>query len=191
MLVLILGLLLFFGAHSVAIVAPYWRDRMVLLMGAPQWKGMYAMISLAGFLAIIWGYGLARHSPVSLYVPPAWLRYGTFVLMLPVFPLALAAYLPGKIKTTTRHPLLAAIKLWATAHLLSNGTLPAVLLFGSFLAWAIADRIALKKRRNQPPIEALAAASRNDAIALVGGVALYVLFVWRLHVWLIGVQPLL
>jgi uncharacterized membrane protein len=190
MLVLIAGLVLFFGAHSIAIIAPYWRDRMALLMGTPQWKGLYAVISVAGFLAIIWGYGLARQSPVSLYAPPPWLRYATFVLMLPVFPLAFAAYLPGKIKATIRHPLLAAIKLWATAHLLSNGTLPAVLLFGSFFAWAIADRIALK-RRKQAPVHALPAAAFNDAIALVGGVALYVLFVWRLHVWLIGVQPLL
>jgi uncharacterized membrane protein len=190
MLVLIAGLVLFLGAHSVSMIAPYWRDRMVLLIGAPQWKSVYAVISAVGFLAIIWGYGLARQSPASLYTPPSWLRYATFVLMLPVFPFALAAYLPGKIKTTIRHPLLAATKFWATAHLLSNGTLPAVLLFGSFLAWAIADRIVLK-RRMQAPIPALPAAAFNDAIALVGGVALYVLFVWRLHLRLIGVQPLL
>ncbi|HSY08721.1 MAG TPA: NnrU family protein [Steroidobacteraceae bacterium] len=190
MLVLIAGLVLFFGAHSVAIIAPYWRDRMALLVGAPQWKGLYAVISIAGFAAIIWGYGLARQSPVTLYMPPPWLRYATFVLMLPVFPLALAAYLPGKIKTATRHPLLAATKLWATGHLLSNGTLAAVLLFGAFLVWAIADRISLK-HRVQAPIQTLPAAAFNDAIALVGGLALYVLFVWRLHLWVIGVQPLL
>jgi uncharacterized membrane protein len=189
MLILIAGLVLFLGAHSVSIIAPYWRDRMALLMGAAQWKGLYALVSIAGFMAILWGYGIARHSPVSLYTPPTLFRYATFVLMLPVFPLALAAYFPGKIKNAIRHPLLAATKLWATAHLLSNGTLPAVLLFGSFLAWAIADRIALK-RRVQAPIQTLPAAAFNDAVVVIAGSVLYALFVWRLHLWLIGVQPL-
>jgi uncharacterized membrane protein len=189
MLVLIAGLVLFLGAHCVSFIAPHWRDRMVLLVGAPQWKGLYALIASVGFVAIIWGYGAARHSPVTLYVPPFWLHYATFILMLPVFPLALAAYLPGKIKTAARHPLLAATKCWATAHLLSNGTLAAVLLFGSFLAWAIIDRISLKNRV-QAPIQTLPASAFNDAIAVIGGLALYVLFVWRLHLWLIGVQPL-
>src|ERR1700683_1003726 len=101
MLILIAGLLLFLGAHSVAIVAPYWRDRMALLMGQIQWKGLYAVISLVGFVAIIWGYSHARATPIILYTPPAWLRYVSVVLMAPVFPLALAAYLPGKIKTAT------------------------------------------------------------------------------------------
>jgi uncharacterized membrane protein len=188
MLILIAGLVLFLGAHSVVIVAPHWRDRMVLLVGALQWKGLHAVISIAGFVAIIWGYALARQSPAILYVPPIWLRYATFVLMVPVFPLALAAYLPGRIKTAARHPLLAATKLWATAHLLSNGSVAAVLLFGSFLAWAVVDRISLK-RRVQAPIPALSASAFNDGIALVGGLVLYVLFVWRLHLWLIGVQP--
>lgn len=189
MLVLIVGLLLFFGPHSVAIVAPHWRERMGLLMGPLQWKGLYALISAAGFVAMIWGYGLASRSAVILYMPPMWLRYATFVLMLPVFPLALAAYLPGRIRTATRHPLLAATKFWACAHLLSNGSAAAVLLFGSFLAWAIADRIALK-RRPQGPIQTLPASVYNDVIAVAGGLALYVLFVWRLHLWIIGVQPL-
>lgn len=188
MLILIVGLLLFFGPHAVSIVAPYWRDRMVLLMGKLQWKGLYAVVSIAGFVAIIWGYGLCRQSPTILYTPPYWLRYVTFVLMVPVFPLALAAYLPGRIKTATRHPLLAATKFWAAAHLLSNGALAAVLVFASFLAWAIVARISLK-RRVQAPIRTLPASSFNDAIAVIGGLALYVLFVWRLHAWLFGVQP--
>jgi uncharacterized membrane protein len=127
---------------------------------------------------------------VILYAPPYWLRYVTFFLMLPVFPLALAAYLPGEIKTATRHPLLAATKFWATAHLLSNGSLAAVVLFGSFLAWAVVDRISLK-RRVQAPIQTLPASPFNDAIAIIGGLALYIVFVWRLHLWLIGVRPFL
>jgi uncharacterized membrane protein len=187
--VLIIGLALFLGAHSVSIIAPHWRERMVLLMGPLQWKGLYAVISAVGFAAIIWGYASARHSTVTLYTPPLWLHYATFLLMLPVFPLALAAYLPGKIKTAMRHPLLAATKFWATAHLLSNGELAAVLLFGGFLIWAVVNRISLK-RRVQEPIQTLPASAFNDAIAIVGGLALYALFVWRLHLWLIGVQPI-
>jgi uncharacterized membrane protein len=188
MLVLIAGLALFFAAHSVSIAAPFWRDRMVLLVGALQWKGLYALIAIGGFAALVWGYSLARHSPISVYAPPFWLRSATFVLMLPVFPLALAAYLPGKIKTATRHPLLAATQLWATAHLLSNGSLAAVFLFGSFLAWALADWISLQ-RRVPAPMHTLPASRFNDTIAVGGGLALYILFVWRLHLWLIGVQP--
>lgn len=189
MLVLVTGLVLFFAAHSVAIVAPFWRDRVVLLVGALQWKGLYALIAVTGFVALVWGYGLARQTPIVVYTPPHWLRYITFVLMLPVFPLALAAYLPGKIKSATRHPLLAATKFWATAHLLSNGTLAAVLLFGSFLAWAMADRISLRGRRAAPPLQTLPASRFNDAIAVAGGLVLYGVFVWRLHLWLMGVQP--
>jgi uncharacterized membrane protein len=188
MLVLIVGLVLFLGAHSVSIVAPHWRERMALLMGPLQWKGLYALISALGFAAIIWGYSSARHSPVTLYSPPLWLHHATFILMLPVFPLVLAAYLPGKIKTAMPHPLLAATKFWATAHLLANGSLAAVLLFGGFLVWAIVDRISLK-RRTQSPIQTLPPSAFNDIAAIVGGLALYALFVWRLHLWLIGVQP--
>jgi uncharacterized membrane protein len=190
MLMLIAGLALFFAAHCVSIVAPFWRDRMLLLVGPAQWKALYALVAIVGFAGIIWGYSLASQKPITVYAPPLWLRYATFVLMLPVFPLALAAYLPGKIKTATRHPLLAAAKLWATAHLLSNGTLAAVFLFGSFLAWAVADRISLQ-RRLPAPIQTLPASRFNDAIAVCGGIALYILFVWRLHLWLIGVQPVL
>jgi uncharacterized membrane protein len=188
MLVLIAGLALFFAAHSVAIVAPFWRDRMVLLVGQLQWKGLYALTASVGFVALICGYGLARRAPSIVYVPPLWLHYATFVLMLPVFPLALAAYLPGRIQRATRHPLLAATALWATAHLLATGTLAALLLFGSFLAWASVDQISLR-RRHAVPIQALPVSRFNDAIAIAGGIALYFVFVWRLHAWLIGVQP--
>jgi len=189
MLILIAGLLLFFGAHSVSIVAPFWRVRMALLMGPLEWKGLYALIASAGFVGIVWGYGITRHAPIVLYSPPFWLRYVTFLLMVPVFPLAIAAYLPGRIRTWARQPLLAATKFWATAHLLCNGTLAAVLLFGSFLAWAVVDRISLKQRIKAPSYT-LPASRFNDAIAVSVGLLLYVLFVWRLHLWLIGVQPL-
>ena len=186
MIILLLGLVLFLGAHSVSIINEPWRNRMVSKMGEVPWKGVYSLISIIGFVLIIWGYGLARADSVVLYSPPVWLRHVTMLLLLPVFPLLLAAYLPGRIKTTTKHPMLAATKLWAFAHLLANGTLADVLLFGAFLAWAVVDRISLK-RRKQRPLPAAPASKANDIIAVVVGLALYAAFIVWLHGWLIGV----
>jgi uncharacterized membrane protein len=189
MLYLIIGLGLFFGLHSVSIIAPAWRDRMFAKVGEGPWKGLYSLLSIVGFVLMIYGYGLARRDLVILYSTPVWVRYITAVLMLPVFPLLLAAYLPGRIKAVTKHPMLAATKFWALAHLLVNGALGDVLLFGSFLVWAVADRISLK-RRPAREIRAAPAAGYNDMIAVVLGLVLYALFVQWLHIWLFGVSPL-
>jgi uncharacterized membrane protein len=186
---LIIGLALFFGSHSIAIVAPTWRDRIAARLGEGPWKGLYSLISIGGFVLLLWGYGQTRHDPVILYTSPSWLRYVTAILMLPVFPLLLAAYLPGRIKTAMKHPMLAATKFWAFAHLLVNGALGDVLLFGSFLAWAVADRISLK-RRAQRPIQTAPPSKFNDAIAVVAGLILYIVFIMWLHVRWIGVSPL-
>jgi uncharacterized membrane protein len=188
MTMLIIGLLLFFAAHSVSIVAEPWRNAMVAKLGRLGWQAIYSLVSIAGFLLIIKGYGAARLDPVVLYLPPAWLAHLTALLMLFVFPLALAAYLPGRIKAKAKHPLLAATKIWAFAHLLVNGMLADVLLFGSFLVWAVADRISMK-RRTPRPVPSLPASKINDAIAVVGGLALYALFVlWAHQAWF-GVKP--
>lgn len=183
---LILGLVLFLGIHSVAIVAPGWRDAQLARMGEGPWKGIYSLISIAGFVLLVVGYGIARQSPVVLYQPPVWTRHLAMLLMLPVFPLLFAVYLPGRIKAAARHPLLAATKVWALAHLVANGTLADVLLFGGFLAWAVADRVSLKRR---PARATPAAPARplNDVIAVVGGLAVYAVFVMGAHAWLIGV----
>jgi uncharacterized membrane protein len=125
---------------------------------------------------------------VVLYSPPGWLRYITFLLMLPVFPLLIAAYLPGRIKTAMKHPLLNAVKFWALAHLLSNGMLADVLLFGGFLVWAGVDRISLKRRVQAVP--SAPAGRFNDLIAVVAGLALYILFIGWAHLRLFGVSPL-
>jgi len=186
--VLIAGLILFFATHSVSIVNSSWRDRLAARIGEGPWKGVYSLVAIAGFVLIVWGYGLARQDPTILYIPPVWLRHVALLLLVFVFPLLLAAYLPGRIKTVTKHPMLVATKLWAFAHLLANGTLADVLLFGSFLAWAVADRISMK-HREQRPIPGAPPSKWNDAIAVVVGLALYVAFVLRLHVWLFGVSP--
>jgi len=185
---LVVGLLLFFGVHSVAILAPRWRATMVARLGEGPWKGLYALLSAVGFVLLVIGYSHARAAASVLYVPPHALRYLSFILLLPVFPLLLAAYLPGTIQRRSRHPMLAAVKLWATAHLLAIGTLPDVLLFGSFLAWAIVDRLSVKDRAPKPP--RAIPARHGDLIAIVIGLALYVLFLLKLHALLIGVAPL-
>ena len=185
MALLIIGLLVFLGSHSVAIVAPEWRDRMVAQMGL-AWRGIYSIISLIGFVLIIRGFAAARLTPEVLYVPPSWMRHVTMTLMLPVFPLLLATYLPGRIKTTMKHPMLVAIKLWAVAHLLSNGMLADVLLFGGFLFWAVIDRISLK-RRPVRVIPTLPAAGYNDWLAVIGGLAIYVVTLLWTHAKLIGI----
>lgn len=183
---LIAGLVLFLGVHSIAIVAHGWRERMAGRMGEAAWKGLYAVVALIGLVLIVRGYGAARLDPTWLYFPPGWLRHLGMLLLVPVFPLLLAAYLPGRIRTTLKHPLLVAVKAWALAHLLMNGTVADVLLFGGLLAWAVAERISLK-RRSPRPLPALPAGGWNDAVAVAGGLALYVAFVLWLHVWLIGV----
>jgi uncharacterized membrane protein len=184
--VLLLGLVLFFGVHSISIVNDPWRDRMAARLGEWRWQGVYALVSVAGLALIVWGYGLARHDPVVLYTPPSWLHTVAMVLLVPVFPLLLAAYLPGRIQTAAQHPMLAATKLWAAAHLLANGTLADVLLFGVFLVWAVVDRISMK-RRTQRPVPGIPPSPANDVIAVVGGLALYAAFVLWLHGLLIGV----
>jgi len=189
MLMLVIGLVLFLGIHSISIVAPDWRNAQVTQRGDKAWKGIYAVISIAGFVLLVYGYGLARHSPLVLYNPPSWMRHVTLLLMIPVFPLLIAAYAPGRIKAATKHPMLVATKLWAFSHLLANGTLADVLLFGGFLAWAVADRISLKKRPARP-IPGAPAGPMNDVIAVVVGLAIYALFVFKAHLWLIGVSPL-
>ena len=192
MVLLILGLVLFLGIHSVSIVSADGRNRLVQRMGEGPWKGLYSLVSLAGFVLIVIGYGAAREAPVVLYTLPNGFRHFAAVLMLPVFVLLLATYLPGRIQRAAKHPMLLAVKLWALAHLLANGTLADVLLFGGFLAWAVVDRISVKKRAAAGQLRAgpvLPGSKANDAIALVGGLGIYVLFVVWAHAFLIGVRP--
>ena len=189
MLVLVLGLVLFLGMHSVLIVNPGIRARVVASKGEGAWMGSYTAVSIVGLVLTIWGYGLARHNPTLLYVPPAGLRHLALLLMLPVFPLLIATYFPGRIKAAVRHPMLIAVLLWAAAHLMANGMLADLVLFGSFLVWAALD-LASMRRRTAKPVPALKARGANDIIAVVGGLLVYGLFIGGLHRWLIGVAPI-
>lgn len=188
MTLFIVGLLLFLGIHSLAIFAPSLRRQAIDRLGEGRFKGLYSVVSFAGFALLIWGYGWARTTTPVLYDPPTGLRHLALLLMLPVFPLLLAAYLPGRIKAAVKHPMLTAIKTWGLAHLLSNGTLADVLLFGGFLAWAVADRISIK-RRGAHPVEATGPLT-NDLIAVGVGLGLYAAFIFGLHQWLFGVAPI-
>ncbi len=196
MAMLLLGLVLFLGIHSVSIVAPRARNAWVVRIGEMPWKGLYALVSLAGLALIIWGYGLARETPVFVYTLPAGFRHLAALLMLPVFVLLFAAYLPGRIQTAARHPMLLAVKLWALAHLLgqsvTGGTLADLLLFGGFLLWAVADRVSIKRRAAAGLLRSLPLGPprlANDLIALAGGLLVYALTAFWLHALLFGVRP--
>lgn len=189
MAILVIGLTLFIAMHSISIINHNWRNQMIGKMGVMPWQGIYSLLSIAGFVMIVYGFGLARMHPVVLYTTPNWLHHVTMALMIPAFPMLVAAYIPGRIKTTLKHPMLAATKLWAFAHLLSNGTLADVLLFGAFLAWAVIERISLKHRTSDAAPVA-SPGKLNDTLVIVIGLALYVAFVLGVHKWLIGVPIL-
>jgi uncharacterized membrane protein len=176
----------FLGIHSISIVAPAWRDSMAERFGALKWKRVYSIASLAAFVLLVHGCSAARDSPVVLYQPTSWMRHLSLLLMLPAFPLLMSAYLPGRITAAVKHPMLAATQAWALAHLLANGMLGDVLLFGGFLTWAVADRISVEKRP-QRVIQRAPPGRFNDAIAVIGGLGLYALFIVAAHGWLFGV----
>ncbi|MBK7973948.1 MAG: NnrU family protein [Deltaproteobacteria bacterium] len=188
MTLLVLGLVIFLGVHSIAIVASPLRDSLARRLGELPWKGLYAAVAIVGFVLMVRGYAAARLAPHPLWAPPVATRHVAALLMLPVFPLLLAAYLPGRIQRATRHPMLAGTMLFALAHLLANGTLADLALFGGVGAWAVVDRISVARR---PPRKIPSAPPRplNDVIAVAGGLALYVAFVAGLHARLIGVSP--
>jgi len=188
MVTFLTGLLIFLGTHSISIVNDQWRNRMAAKLGEIQWKGIYSLVSIVGFFMIIKGYGLARYDSAVLYTPPVWLQHISLILLLPVFPLLVAAYLPGHIKSAAKHPMLLAVKLWAVSHLLANGTVISVILFCSILAWAVIDRISLK-HRNQRSIPKAPVTKYNDILVLVIGIGLYIVFILWLHALLIGISP--
>jgi uncharacterized membrane protein len=191
MIWLIVGLVLFLGVHSVRIVAPEFRQSQIEARGLNAWKGMYTAVSILGFLVLVWGYGQARLDPVVFWVAPAWMSHVVLLLMLFAMIFLVASQVPaGKIKAAVKHPMLLAVKIWALAHLLVNGDLASLLLFGGFLAWAVVDRISEKKRLQAGlTSNPVAGSVKWDIIAVVGGLVLYVLFVIWLHRWLIGVPP--
>lgn len=189
MAVLIVGLVIFLGVHSLRAIAPAWRDAAIRKLGEGAYKGIYALMALFGLALVVWGFSTASGQGGFLYVPPAGLRHLTEALMLPALVLAVASALPpGHVRRVVRHPLLIATILWSLAHLVVNGEVAAVVLFGGFLAWAVLDLLAQSRR---PATVLPRPAVLYDAIAVVAGAALYGALVWRLHLWAFGVSPLL
>ncbi|MEI2735066.1 MAG: NnrU family protein [Rhodoblastus sp.] len=189
MTVLILGLLIFIGVHLVPTSAPA-RAGLVAKLGENQYKIAFSVASFVGFALIVWGFGLARHAGanVQLWTPPTWTKHIAFALMWPAFVLLVAAYVPSHIRDKAKHPMLAAIKIWALAHLLANGDLAGVLLFAGFLAWAVYDRISVKKRAALGPLGTRHGGVAQDVIVVVvGTVAYFAMLLWG-HPLLIGVR---
>lgn len=191
MALLIAGLLLFLGMHFTGIVADGWRQAMVKKLGPGRWKLLYAVISLVGLVLIVIGYGEARTNPVFLWAAPVWTRHLAMPLTLIAFVLLAATYVPkNRIKAKLGHPMLAAVKIWAFAHLLANGTLADVLLFGSFLIWAIAGFAVLRRRDRVNGVASTPGTLKGDAVTLAAGVIAWLIFAMFLHTALIGVSPL-
>ena len=187
---MITGLFLFLGVHSIRIVANDWRNRQIAQRGENLWKGLYSIIAIIGFVLIINGYTETRLTPQVIWLPPQWLKHMMAILLLPTFVLLAAAYIPGtKIKSASGHPMAASVKLWATAHLLANGTLADIILFGSFMVWAIFDYRASRRRDRQAGTRYPVAGIGRDLTAAAIGVILWLAFVVYLHEWLIGVKP--
>ena len=190
MTLLIAGLLVFLGAHSLRIVADPWRARQIARLGPGPWKGLYSLVSLVGFALIVWGYGIARGAPVVVWTPPTWTRHLAALLTLPAFVLLAAAKVPGnQIKAAVGHPMIVGVKVWAFAHLLSNGNLADVVLFGAFLAWAIVDFIAARRRDRVAGTRAAPGSAARSLVAAVAGLVAWGVFAFVLHGPLIGVRP--
>jgi uncharacterized membrane protein len=190
MTALILGLLLFLGTHSLRVFADDWRARQIARLGEGTWKGLYSVAAALGFVLIVWGYGMARAEPVWLWSPPVWMRHVTALLTIPAFILLAAAYVPGNhMKAAIGHPMVAGVKLWAFAHLLANGTLAAGVLFGAFLAWAIADFASARRRDRRTGTVYPSGTFARDSVAVIIGLVAWVAFAFWLHGWLIGVRP--
>ena len=190
MSVLIAGLVLFLGLHSLRIVADGWRNAQVARLGEKRWKGLFSLASLVGFVLIVYGYGLARQSPIVLYAPPVWSRHVAALLMLPAFILIVAGNMRGtKMKAAVGHPMVLGTKVWAFGHLLANGMLADVVLFGSFLVWAIADYASARRRDRLAGVVYPPGAASRDAMAIVIGIVAWAVFGFWLHGPLIGVRP--
>jgi uncharacterized membrane protein len=186
---LILGLVLFLGVHSVRIVADDWRTTTIARIGAGPWKGLYSVLSLVGFGLVLWGFAQARMAPVQLWSPPMGMRHLAWLLTWLAFVLLVAAYVPGNhVKAWVHHPMVLAVKAWALAHLLANGNLAHVLLFGSFLVWAVVDFASARRRDRAGAVGYAAGRVVPTLIVLVLGTLAWAAFALWLHGMWIGIR---
>lgn len=190
MALLIIGLVLFLGMHTTRLVAEDWRTGMIARVGAGTWRGLYSLVSLAGLVLIVVGFGIAREHPVVLYSPPTFLRHLNALFTLTAFVLFAAAYVPrNHLKSAIGHPLVAGVKTWAFGHLLATGMLRDVVLFGAFLVWAIVAFAAMRRRDRQSRTRYPPGTLANDLLSVGFGLAGWSVFAFWLHLPLIGVSP--
>jgi uncharacterized membrane protein len=191
MTILILGLMIFLGVHMARVLAPDWRNAMIIRMGEKPWKAAYSVLSIVGFVLIVWGYSRSWQSDVTLWVSPLWLKHVAIALIYVAFILLAAAYVPrNHFKAAIGHPMVAGTKLWAFAHLQANGRVAAVILFGSFLLWSMVLFAVSRKRDRAAGITYAAGESSQTIITVVVGTLAWLLFAFLLHGLLIGVKPL-
>lgn len=188
---LILGIVLFLGLHLIRVVAPGLRASMIASLGESGWKAAYSVASIVTLILLIYGFGQARDM-TPIWSPPFWMSHITILLMLFAMICLIASLLPaGHIAVRTKHPMVLSVKIWALAHLLSNGDGAAILLFAAFLAWGVILRISLKRRARAGEITLRPFVSaKYDLYAIIIGVVVWALIIWKLHAWIIGVSPL-
>lgn len=178
------GLIVFFGAHAVPVFQTV-RTALVKKLGLVMYQALFAVVSIIGLVLIVRGFGTADR--LSLWQPPEWGTHVAFLLMMFVFPLLVSAYFPGKVRKWIPHPMLLGVKIWALAHLLANGDLPSLLLFGSFLIYSVIDLISIKRRQRKKGIVPKSGPLLNDGFSVILGLALYaIMLIWG-HGALIGV----
>ena len=188
---LVTGLILFLGMHSSRFLFPAVKENLTARIGPLGWKGIYSLVSIAGLVLIVIGYGEARMAPVWLWYPPVWLNHVTALLVLIAFVFLTATYVPGnRFKAMVGHPMLIGTKTWALAHLLSNPTLADLLLFGGFLVWAVVLYRVCRKADKAAGVIYPKLGLGRDLLTLVIALAAYVIFAFWLHAWLIGVSPM-
>lgn len=190
MTILIIGVAIFLGIHSVRIVAEKWRQAQIARLGEKSWKLGFSMLSAVGLALIIWGYGVAREAPIILWNSPTGMRHAAGLLTLLAFVFLAAAYVPrNHLKAKFHHPMVLGVKAWSVGHLLANGTVADLLLFGSFLVWAVVSFIAARRRDRLAGTIYLAGTARGTMFAIAGGTIAWAVFAFWLHGVLIGVRP--
>lgn len=190
MSLLIIGLIIFLGSHSCRIFAEPWRNQMIDRLGEVKWKGLYTIVSLIGLVIVVIGYGQARQNPIVIWQPPIYLMHIAILLNLVAFIFLAASFSANNaIRLKLKHPMILGVKVWALAHLLANGTLADLILFGSFLLWSVLDFRSARKRPILLPEKAVVS-TKATIIVIVSGIVVWAAFVFGLHQYLIGVSPL-
>lgn len=187
---MIIGLVLLLGTHSLRATAPGFRERAIARAGEGPWKGIYSLVSLAGLVLVVWGFGLARHDPTIVWRPPVWIAHITALFAVVGFVLVAAAYIPGsRIKTVVGHPMLAGVKTWAFGHLIGNGALVGIVLFGALVVWSAWMFATLRRRDRAAGRVYPRGSGARDAAVTVAGIVAALVFAKYLHGPLIGLAP--